>query len=115
MEYSDIEQLQMLIQQHVGAVSSQTGVGTKPFRMSLIRPANLGALSQEVGNIGGQGDLPGGKENEDADGGLTNEEQAQFADTMADEPIYFDQTTRHIGSIQKNMVLSERDRSLLNN
>ena len=29
-----------------------------------------------------------------------------------DEPIFFDQTTRHIGSIQKNMVFFGRDESM---
>ena len=51
---------------------------------------------------------------EDADGGLSSNEIGQIEDTHVEEPIYFDQTTRHIGSIQKNMVLDERDRSLLN-
>ena len=30
-----------------------------------------------------------------------------------EEPMYFDQTTRHIGSIQKNMIFSQADNSLL--
>ena len=42
-------------------------------------------------------------------------EEALIDDIQVEEPIFFDQTTRHMGSIQKNMVLSEKDRSLLNN
>jgi len=34
-------------------------------------------------------------------------------DLQAEEPIYFDQTTRHMGSIQKNMVLSDSHKSML--
>ena len=49
---------------------------------------------------------------EDRDGGISNEEREAMQmdnNQHAEEPIYFDQTTRHIGSIQKNMVLSQGD------
>ncbi len=53
-------------------------------------------------------------EGEDADGGVNNNDIGPIIEeTHVEEPIYFDQTTRHIGSIQKNMVLDERERSLL--
>ena len=52
---------------------------------------------------------------DDGDGGVSNEERNGAANESpdADEPIYFDQTNRNMGSIQKNMVFSERDRSLM--
>lgn len=47
---------------------------------------------------------------EDADGGMTNEEFLFEQENEVEEPIFFDQTTRHIGSIQKNMVLTDSQR-----
>ena len=34
-------------------------------------------------------------------------------ESQQEEPIYFDQTTRHIGSVQKNMIFSLEDQSLM--
>ena len=55
------------------------------------------------------GDSGGGTRSTD----VQNYQQTLMAESQReDEPICFDQTTRHIGSIQKNMVFLEREDSL---
>ena len=55
-------------------------------------------------------------EGDDGEGGLSNEDQQHFGigpksndSREAEEPIYFDQTNRNMGSIQKNMIFSQRE------
>lgn len=49
----------------------------------------------------------------DADGGLTFDDFAFDEQPEVEEPIFFDQTTRHMGSIQKNMVLTDSHKNML--
>ena len=92
----------------------------------LNKQTNLHQLKKELNR--GYNDF-GGEDNrenfqleleDDGNGGITNEDREnqegvdqEMEETHQDEPICFDQTNRNIGSIQKNMVLSERDRSIL--
>ena len=50
----------------------------------------------------------------DADGGQASDYFAfENQPSEVDEPIFFDQTTRHMGSIQKNMVLTDSHKNQL--
>ena len=50
----------------------------------------------------------------DADGGQASDDFAfENQPSEVDEPIFFDQTTRHMGSIQKNMVLTDSHKNQL--
>lgn len=85
MEYSDIEQLhKLIIQRGANSLASKPPAQAR-FSLQAPRLPMFGA------------DVPF---HDDSDGGLAFDESSeQPGDANAEEPIYFDQTTRHMGSV----------------
>ena len=107
MEYSDLNQLQKLIQNR--GQSSTFAVKTSKIQRDTrpILKTGSGLLTVE------ENDNEQNQESVDSGGGMRIQDlqfMSKSDSNKDDEPICFDQTTRHIGSIQKNMVLmSHRD------